>query len=434
MTYLQLLPKNRGSLLPKNPFIVSKSIQQHCGKIDNAYVEGKGTSMVLKVRGKRQVTALLKLTKLIDGTEIDILEHESKNQMRGVVSCGRSLDCTDEEILEGMKDQNVIGMRRLNGKDRKPSATLILTFRGTVLPKYVFFGFTRAPVNTYTPAPMQCFKCYKFGHTKTRCEGKQICRICSQEHELSTDENGKTICNKPAHCVNCTNNHSPAARTCPKYIEEHEIAKIRQDQDVSFGEARRIFNAKHIQTYASTVNSESAVQQRLANAQKEESETVKALRQELAATKKALAELSETLKELAQAKNAVIELEKVKKELADLKKNKTAGISNLTKAQKKALLKKQKRQQTQLDSDEDDNRSPESKKTRKPEQSGIIHIPYVDNQEPSGSRSSTNTYEALNKDYLLDENLQPIPPQSRSSRNPNTEINDSRNRSRSRSP
>lgn len=172
----------------------------------------------------------------------------------------------------------------------------------------------------------------------------------------------------------------------------------------------------------------------MANAQKEESETVKALRQELAATKKALAELSGTLKELAQAKNAVIELEKVKKELADLKKNKTAGISNLTKAQKKALLKKQKRQQTQLDSDEDDNRSPESKKTRKPEQSGIIHIPYVDNQEPSGSRSSTNTYEALNKDYLLDENLQPIPPQSRSSRNPNTEINDSRNRSRSRSP
>ncbi|KAL1402726.1 hypothetical protein pipiens_019666, partial [Culex pipiens pipiens] len=202
VTYLQLLPKNRGSLLPKNPFIVSKSIQQHCGKIDNAYVEGKGTSMVLKVRGKRQVTALLKLTKLIDGTEIDILEHESKNQMRGVVSCGRSLDCTDEEILEGMKDQNVI------------------------------------------------------------------------------------------------------ARTCPKYIEEQEIAKIRQDQDVSFGEARRIFNAKHIQTYASTVNSESAVQQRLANAQKEESETVKALRQELAATKKALAELSGTLKELAQAKNA----------------------------------------------------------------------------------------------------------------------------------
>lgn len=91
----------------------------------------------------------------------------------------------------------------------------------------------------------------------------------------------------------------------------------------------------------------------MANAQKEESETVKALRQELAATKKALAELSGTLKELAEAKNAVIELEKVKKELADLKKNKIAGISNLTKAQKKALAKKQKRQQIQQDSDEE---------------------------------------------------------------------------------
>lgn len=429
VTYLQLLPKKRGSLLPKNPFIVSKSIQQHCGNIDNAYTEGKGTSMVLKVRGKKQVTALLKLTKLIDGTEIEILEHEAKNQTRGVVSCGRSLDCTDDEILEGMKEQNVIGIRRLNGKERKPSATMILTFRGTVLPKHVFFGYTRASVKTYTPAPMQCFKCYKFGHTKARCEGKQVCRNCSEDHEISLDENNKTICSKSAQCVNCAGSHSPADRRCPKYIEEQEIAKIRSEQDVSFGEARKIHNARHLQTYANSLSG-SSVQQRLAIAQNQEPDSVKALRQELAAAKKAIAELSSATRELTEARKALADFEKVKKELAELKKAQQTSDDEAkpTKTNKKTL-KKQKRQEERR---ENDATNPINKK-QKPEETPI-HIPYVEETPDTDKTPDTekhNNYDSLKNQHLLDDNLQPLLPE-RKQRRRNKE-KDTRSRSRSRS-
>lgn len=448
VTYLQLLPKKRGSLLPKNPFIISKTIKQHCGQIENAYSEQKGTSMVLKVRGKRQVTSLLSLTKLIDGTEIDIVQHESKNQVRGVVSCGRSLDCTDPELLDGMSDQGVVNVRRIIGKDRKPSATMILTFQGTELPKHVFFGFTRAPVKTYVPAPMQCFTCYKFGHTKARCQAKPICRICSKEHELVLDENQRTICNNATFCINCSGNHSPAMRTCPKYVEEQEITKIRSEQDVSFGEARKILNARQINTYATAVAGSTAagsvVQQRISAAQAQESDVVTKLRQELVntkkaldeanATKKELAEARKALAELAEARNALEELALLKKELAELKAATPTLASapiptiELTKQQKKALKKQEKQRQREEEKQAQgrtESQSPESKRLNL----GQDNIPWMEKE----IEAQHEKYHRAANENLLDENGLPMN-EVRSSRSRSRNANGQSSQSRSRSP
>lgn len=370
VTYLRLLPKKEGDFLPKNPFVVSKSIQQLCGKIEHAYAENKGTSMALKVRSKKQAETLLDMTQLYDKTQVIVIEHPTKNRVKGIVSCSQSLNCTDDELKEGLKDQGVIDVRRFNGKDRKPSATMVLTYRGTVLPKYAFIGFTRAPIKPYTPEPMLCYKCFRYGHTKTRCTAKEACRNCSKEHKITLDENNKNTCSQPPFCINCSGAHSPADKKCPTFVEEQEIVKIRNDLDVSFGEARRILYARNLQSYANTVAAgNSDVQQRIANAQAQESETIKQLRKELADTKKALEEFRAMSKELTAARKAMAELETVKKELAEARKAAHGAeklrreLNNLRRQKEKHVLTT-----TEDEGENDINRTKKKKKNKNPSQ------------------------------------------------------------------
>lgn len=431
--YLRLSSKKEGDLLPKNPFIVSKSIQQLCGKIENAYVENKGTSMVLKVRSRKQAATLLKMTQLFDKTQIVITEHPTRNRVKGIVSCSQSLNCTEEELKEGLKDQGVIDIRRFNGKDRKPTATMELTYSGTVLPQYAYFGFTRATVRPYTPAPMLCYKCYKYGHTKTRCQAAEACRNCSKEHTITLDKDNKTICNQPPFCVNCAGAHSPTDKKCPKFVEEQEIVKIRSEMDVSFGEARRIFNARHLQSYANTVAAgNSNVQQRIANAQAQESEIVKQLRKEIADNKKALEGFT---KELTAARKAIAEVEMLKKELAEAREAKRGAEKELKK------LRKQKEKHaltTTEDEGENDNNNTKKKKKKNKNQENDQSLTNqqneADNIEGEDITDQMNEAERSKIEEILQSQNMPPPDLPPAPRPRNRSSSTSKPKNRSRSP
>lgn len=57
-------------VLPKNPFIIEKSIASN-GKIEEAFFQRDG-ALVLKIRNEKQVAVLMKTDKLMDGTKIEI--------------------------------------------------------------------------------------------------------------------------------------------------------------------------------------------------------------------------------------------------------------------------------------------------------------------------------------------------------------------------
>ncbi|KAL9694928.1 hypothetical protein quinque_014213 [Culex quinquefasciatus] len=208
---------------------------------------------------RKTVTAMdVGLKQLIDGTDVVVTDHPTLNQVRCVVSCSQAIGMTEEELVNELKDQRVTAVRkftRLVNGARQETASMVLTIQGTVKPEFVFFGFQRCESRLYIPAPMMCYSCYEYGHSKAKCGNQPVCRHCSTTHELQTNEEGKQVCDRQAFCKNCKGGHSPSAKTCPRFIEESEIAKIRTEQQISFNEARQKVAAKSASsTFANTVN------------------------------------------------------------------------------------------------------------------------------------------------------------------------------------
>ena len=338
LVVLQMKTTTEGKPLPKNPFTVAKTVQQMVGRIASAHTENRGMSMALKVRSDKQATKLKELTKLIDGTDVVVTDHPTLNQIRCVVSCGQAIGMTEAQLVEELKDQHVIGVRRftrLVEGVRKETASMVLTIRGTVKPEFVFFGFQRCEARLYIPAPMMCYNCYEYGHSKARCGNPMVCRHCSVAHELITNEEGKQVCGKPAFCKNCQGNHSPSAKTCPRFIEESEIARIRTEQQISFNEAKQIVAARTTSTTFANTTAQNltSIDPRT---RAHETELVKELQKELAEVKKALAVATDarmSKKEIAEAKKATREVQEARAALKELAETKEA-LAKLSAARK----------------------------------------------------------------------------------------------------
>lgn len=245
--------------LPNAPFLLRKSVEAYLGvPIDGAFPEAKGTAYVLKLRNERLVQRLKKMNQLTDGTAIRIIEHPVLNKTKCVISCKDTVGYTDEELKTELQDQGVVDLRRITrseGKERVNTPTIILTINGTVAPNHIEVGWLRCPTRPYYPAPMLCFGCYNFGHTKARCQQQNpVCGNCSENHQ-SDRENP---CKANAFCRRCeSSEHSLSSRKCPKYKVEEEIQHLRVDLGISYPAAKRTFEQQRGTTsYASIAKGE----------------------------------------------------------------------------------------------------------------------------------------------------------------------------------
>ncbi|GBN69628.1 hypothetical protein AVEN_81978-1 [Araneus ventricosus] len=124
---------------------------------------------------------MLKLEK-IGNIAVKVTPHRTLNHSRGVISESEFQRDLEEDLLDCLKDQKVIAVRRITIKRNNqnfPTKHLILTFNTPVLPKSVKIAYINCPVRHFIPNPLRCFKCQRFGHTITACRGKQICARCS---------------------------------------------------------------------------------------------------------------------------------------------------------------------------------------------------------------------------------------------------------------
>lgn len=233
--------------LPNHPFLLRTSVEGHLGtKIEGAFPEQRGITYALKVRGPNQVQKLVNMSKLNDGTPIRISKHPILNTTRCVVSCYDSIQFTDDQLKAYLADQKVTDLRRItrkNGDTRVNTSTIILTIEGTRAPEYVDFGWLRCRTRPFYPAPMMCFQCWSFGHTKSRCQQpKPTCGNCAKTHE--TQEGVR--CQETQFCSRCKNgNHPLSSRKCPVYIWEENIQKIRVDRGVSYPAAKKMYEQAH---------------------------------------------------------------------------------------------------------------------------------------------------------------------------------------------
>lgn len=63
--------------------------------------------------------------------------------------------------------------------------------------------------------PLQCFKCYKFGHISTTCRNStRKCSNCSEAHDY------KDCKSNVSKCLNCCGSHASISKSCPIYETE----------------------------------------------------------------------------------------------------------------------------------------------------------------------------------------------------------------------
>lgn len=238
------------NVLPKNhPFIVGKSIQSLIGDAYTAVTEARGTKYIVKVRNQAHANKLFGMQSLFDGTPVEITAHPTLNYSRCIVSCPEVLEMTQEELQAELAPQGVTSVRRLTktiDKMRVNTPTLVLTLTGTTWPQFIYFGALRVPTRIYFPAPMLCYGCLEYGHTRIRCQNPSRCQNCSSPDHKSED------CTDKANCFHCKQEHKPIDRNCSMYKMENEIVRIKVEQGLTYPEAKKCYDSRfNSKSYAS---------------------------------------------------------------------------------------------------------------------------------------------------------------------------------------
>ena len=108
---------NERPLSKLSPFAVNKAIVAVLGSDPFNIRKLRNGEILIEVDKEAQSSKLLKTTKLHLTMEnvipITVSPHYSLNTKKGVIRCPDIKECSDEEILEGLKDEGVIKLNRI---------------------------------------------------------------------------------------------------------------------------------------------------------------------------------------------------------------------------------------------------------------------------------------------------------------------------------
>ncbi|GBM02078.1 hypothetical protein AVEN_209763-1 [Araneus ventricosus] len=171
-----------------SPFLVENAITGSVGEV-KATKKLRSGDLLVEVESPKQAKEISNL-KSLSRIPVTVKPHATLNSSKGVISCGELLNESEEKITEELKSHGVIHVRRITiRRDGQLLNTkhLILTFDSNKLPENIKAGYMRLSVRTYIPNPLRCFKCQRFGHSKTSCRGTLTCARCAEVGHESTD-------------------------------------------------------------------------------------------------------------------------------------------------------------------------------------------------------------------------------------------------------
>ena len=172
-----------------------------------------------------------------------VTPHKTFNTARGVVYCSDLHQFEESEILKRCPKE-IISVRKLKGTNN----AIQLTFFSHFLPEYVKISRIPLRVKKFKQRPVQCRRCFEYGHINERCNTTARCYICSGMHALDGQ------CTKEKYCFHCNGAHSPNWRECPFYKFEQDVLEVASNEHISFGAAKRKLRRDMrdpLQTYAS---------------------------------------------------------------------------------------------------------------------------------------------------------------------------------------
>ena len=221
-----------------SPFAVAKSIQGRFGTV-NQVKRLKDGSLLIEASRNIQAQHIMDTQTFLD-IEVDAEAHRSLNSSKGVIRDYHQdlRDMTEEQIKNELSSQGVTHVSRfILKKDNKEikTNTLFLTFDTHIPPAKFKIGYYIVNVQPYIPNPLRCFQCQKFGHSKKWCKNQLACWKCGSEGHDGGDCTAETVC-----CLNCKGDHFASSKSCPVWIQEKEIQRVKTEKSLSYGEARKL--------------------------------------------------------------------------------------------------------------------------------------------------------------------------------------------------
>lgn len=224
------------NLAKTNPIIVAQEIQKFVESVEKVVPLFDGG---IQIHCAKDQAKQLARAKKFQGVELRTKRVGKDVSAKGIIH-GVGSDLSDQSILANVKTQNGIkisDVKRLGGV--KKTESVVLTFVGEIMPERVYIGFNCYTVKLFIPRPIRCYKCQRFGHIATSCNGNKRCPSCGENHDYEE-------CSKHEDpvCCNCGGKHSAAFTQCPKFTEAREIMVVKVQNKLSYSEAVKEVRSK----------------------------------------------------------------------------------------------------------------------------------------------------------------------------------------------
>lgn len=211
MEYVNIKRKDGGYL---NPFLLSKTITHTIGLLTTA----KNTKEGLLTRLTAAQIVKINAAK-VNGFELVATPNARLNHSKGTIYFPDFNRITEQEIMQELKEQGVIGVERILRKGTpnpdevtktglKNTGIFVLDFNKANKPEHITICFERVLVKTYYPNPRKCNACHRFGHTAKWCKQERRCKLQPKPYSLEqimlhiqTRSRYNQICNRQQSVV-----------------------------------------------------------------------------------------------------------------------------------------------------------------------------------------------------------------------------------------
>lgn len=134
-----------------------------------------------------------------------------------------------------------------------PTESIIVYFRGQVLPKHVIINKVRCEVELYVQRVLLCFNCFRYGHMAKQCKSSSRCVKCGKGHgrDLPCNLENLSLDDSSPKCLQCGGAHlATQLRMCPEFSRQKQIKTAMSQTNSSFREVAQTISRS---SYASKV-------------------------------------------------------------------------------------------------------------------------------------------------------------------------------------